>query len=359
MTDSTKNIIEKFDSEQELYFDFTNKVHLLISDLLEESGVRVHSVTCRIKDKNSLLKKLAKPGHSYVHLSDVTDIAGIRITTFFADEVDRVAKLIEEEFAIDLVNSTDKRAALDPDRFGYLSLHHVASLADERTNLTEYRRFNNLKVEIQTRSILQHAWAEIEHDLGYKTALGIPNEIRRRFSRLAGLPELADSEFVAIRDALTTYEDTISEKIERIPQLVEINKASLESFVMNSEVVRRIDEAIARINGGTVEDVGSKYVEVEIPRLARLGFDSIGELENSIAKHEALVIAFAERWLRDADRGLEFAKGVTLLYFEYVIVAEAHDKTLPKELFESGIGLREEREQLAEKVIATYQAVSG
>ena len=65
----------------------------------------------------------------------------------------------------------------------------------ERMVLRENKAFEGLKCEIQIRSVLQHAWAEIEHDLGYKSELTIPKEVRRSFSRLAGLLELGDKEF--------------------------------------------------------------------------------------------------------------------------------------------------------------------
>ena len=47
-------------------------------------------------------------------------------------------------------------------------------------------------MEIQIRTVMQHAWAEIEHDLGYKSKEDIPDKYRRQFSILAGLIELAD-----------------------------------------------------------------------------------------------------------------------------------------------------------------------
>jgi ppGpp synthetase/RelA/SpoT-type nucleotidyltranferase len=113
--------------------------------------------------------------------------------------------MVEREFVVDRTNSVDKRTLLDPDRFGYQSLHYVAALSVARTGLAEYGRFTGLRVEIQIRSTLQHAWAEIEHDLGYKSAAGVPRDIRRRFSRIAGLLELADEEFSVIRRDLDAY----------------------------------------------------------------------------------------------------------------------------------------------------------
>jgi ppGpp synthetase/RelA/SpoT-type nucleotidyltranferase len=72
---------------------------------------------------------------------------------------------------------------------------------------------------------LQHAWAEIEHDLGYKTALGVPRNVRRQFSRLAGLLEIADTEFASIRDRLSSYERDLPGLIEQSPDEVLLDKA--------------------------------------------------------------------------------------------------------------------------------------
>lgn len=58
----------------------------------------------------------------------MTDIAAIRITMYYADEVDKIAERIPAEFDVDWDNSTDKRQVLDPHRFGYLSWHHVVSI---------------------------------------------------------------------------------------------------------------------------------------------------------------------------------------------------------------------------------------
>lgn len=67
--------------------------------------------------------------------------------------------------------------------------------------LTEYT------FEIQFRTVLQHAWAEIEHDLGYKSEYSIPLSMRREFSRVAGLLELADETFEKLKHQLNDYDE--------------------------------------------------------------------------------------------------------------------------------------------------------
>ena len=59
-------------------------------------------------------------------------------------------------------------------------------------------------MQVQLRTVLQHAWAEFEHDIRYKG--NVPpehaSEFDRRFTLAAGLLELADREFSLIRDRL-------------------------------------------------------------------------------------------------------------------------------------------------------------
>ena len=161
--------------------------------------------------------------------------------------MDLVAEIIEREFLVIPEHSQDKRALLDPDRFGYLSIHYVVKISEERKDLTEYKRFEDCLFEIQIRSILQHSWAEIEHDLGYKTEEEIPRDTRRQFSRLAGLLEIADDEFLDIRIDLTEYENTVAEKISTAPDTVLIDKASITTLIQENENIKALDTTIAEI----------------------------------------------------------------------------------------------------------------
>lgn len=196
----TKPILDQYDASIGRYGDFTAKVEGIGREMLREAGVEPHTVTSRVKSQESLRGKLARPGREYSDLTEVTDVAGVRITTYFADDVDKVAEYIGRWFDVDADNSTDRRDTLDPDRFGYLSIHHIVGFGTNREAFPEYGQYGGMKAEIQTRSILQHAWAEIEHDLGYKTRERVPREIRRRFSALAGLLEIADREFRSLRE---------------------------------------------------------------------------------------------------------------------------------------------------------------
>ena len=198
-----KEIIEKYEEKYTFYQNFTNKMKSLVELILHKQNIPIHSIMSRTKTKNSLENKIAHAGDEYDRLENITDLAGVRIITYYEDQIDQVANFIRQEFCVDEENSVDKRKMLAPDRFGYLSLHLIVKLPVERAEIPEYAQFKECRVEIQIRSILQHAWAEIEHDLEYKNQANVTDETRRHFSRLAGLLEFADLEFEKIRDQVT------------------------------------------------------------------------------------------------------------------------------------------------------------
>lgn len=193
-------ILGAFDSKAREFSDLAPHLEQLLSQLLGDRGIRVHSVDAGVKERLSLARKVEAHEPAYPSLRDVTDVLRARIVTYFPDEIDRVGELIEDEFTVDRANSRDPRATIEPDKFGYQSLHFVVTLSPARTALREWTRLAGWPFEIQVRTILQLAWAEIEHDRGFHTRSDVPADVRRRWSRVAALLELADSEFAALRD---------------------------------------------------------------------------------------------------------------------------------------------------------------
>ncbi|WP_025119781.1 MULTISPECIES: GTP pyrophosphokinase family protein [unclassified Serratia (in: enterobacteria)] len=183
-----EKILSSFDKEKVKYDSCAKSFESLLSSLLLNNGISIHSLESRVKERDSLEKKLVKK-NKYRNIDEITDVVGIRIITHYADDVDKVAEIVEREFLVDKENSINKASSLEPDRFGYLSLHYIISLDKNRSALFEHSKYKDTKIEIQIRTILQHAWAEIEHDIGYKSNIGLPDVIRRQFSRLNSCAE--------------------------------------------------------------------------------------------------------------------------------------------------------------------------
>lgn len=177
---------------------FTNNLKNLIESLLQVNNVNFHIVESRTKSIESLIDKIDRKQIDSV--AEVTDLSGIRIITYYQDDIDAIEKIIHENFTIDEPNSVNKSNLYKSNEFGYLSVHYVISLNHKRHKLDEWKSFINLKAEIQVRTVLQHSWASISHELSYKKTYEIPKQLERKLYRLAGLFELADEQFLDIRE---------------------------------------------------------------------------------------------------------------------------------------------------------------
>ena len=165
--------------ERGLYHDFANDVARLIETCLIDQSIDYHTVTGCEKDPESFERKAAQSSADYPSVAkydnpieQITDKAAVRITTYFLETVDVVLNVIDKEF--DVLERVDK-ASSEPDRLGYQSIHYLVQYLPSRAGLPEYRRFSDLVVEVQVRTILQHAWAEIEHDIQYKAVAAVPD----------------------------------------------------------------------------------------------------------------------------------------------------------------------------------------
>jgi putative GTP pyrophosphokinase len=347
-----QTILSEYDQRCTLFEEFTSVTERLILDLLKSNSYRVHSVTSRVKTKQSISDKIRKaPEYTYQRLSDLHDVCGIRIITYYPDEVDSVAEVIQKEFRIDYSASVDKRTILDPDRFGYLSLHYIAELSADRLLLTEYSRFKKCRTEIQIRSILQHTWAEIEHDLGYKTKLAVPRHIRRRFSQLAGLLELADDNFVQIRNTLADYESSMSDRIKKTPKSVQIDQVSLLTFAKQSKILTQIDKQIASLLGTTLsQDTSPEFLIDQIPILDSADVKNIADLSSRLTTHKNGILRIAPPFLKAnaPNKNIEnydLIRGVSIRYLGFLLLLErSPDITaLANQLINLGFKTREAR----------------
>ncbi|CAM2966232.1 GTP pyrophosphokinase family protein [Deinococcus radiodurans] len=266
--------------------------------LLQEAGLNIHHVTARLKKPASLADKLRRKVGRYHTLGDVTDLVGVRVITYFESDVAAVSRLVEGCCEVDWDHSIDKSKMHDPDRFGYMGVHYVvrpsASQPEFAALLDAHPGLSDLRFEIQIRSILQHAWAEIEHDLGYKNREAVPREVRRRFYRLAGLLEMADEEFMALARMSRDYAATLPERVQEEPESVFIDVQSV-SYLLGQPPVRPLDLEVAEALGVTLL---VDWPDPERPvRLTSLldyvGVHSVGQLQKELARFAPDIVRFA------------------------------------------------------------------
>ncbi len=261
----------------------------VLAKLLASEGIKPHSISSRAKTVQSLAGKVYRTDnrYKYDHLADITDLVGVRIITHFTKEVGIIGDFIDREFDVDVKNSVDKRLSLNPNTFGYISLHKICGLNDARRRLPEYARFADLKCEIQIRTILQHAWAEIEHDIGYKSFSEIPTQMRRRFARVAALLETADEEFARLSTALEDYEREAKAEVLTGKFSKPLDSITLQQFVSNSLLYRSIEHEINQSPDGS----GASH---RLHNLVACGITDLKTLNKRLEQYKDKIIALAK-----------------------------------------------------------------
>lgn len=349
-----KMIMEEYRKQRTDYLKLSEIVVDLLQNSVKKNDIEVLAVEHRVKTEDSLAGKLELKGEKYFSLSDITDILGARIICFFADDVDKVATLIEKMFEVDWDNSVDKRAQLDPNAFGYLSLHYVCSLPENGIYPEE---LCGKKFEIQIRSTLQHTWAAINHDLGYKSEFGVPKKIIREFSRIAGLLEIADEEFISIRDNIHLYGDEIRQKIaDNQADQVLIDMVSLKEYMKLNKEMRGFLSELAAINKAEIQEISPEsYLE----QLVWLGKRNLGDLQQMLEENKQLAFALAKYTLDKTDLDI-LASNVGL---RYLCRAELLNKHYPQEKIEDFIALStgdsKRAVRQAQHLLDVYEKVTG
>lgn len=234
--EKNKIILLEHKKNEQVYRQFAESIESILTQAT--SDIKIINISKRVKTNDSLSEKLIKKQSKYNSIDEITDIVGVRIITLFTDDVDQVAKIVEDEFELDMDNSIDKRKSESPDKFGYMSLHYVIKMKPNRIELAEYKKFKNLKAEIQIRTSLQHSWAEMEHGLQYKKDTSLPYKIKRQLSSLSSLLEIADSQFLLLKNYETEYIKESNESLKnRDLKSVIINEITLPLLFRDNESI--------------------------------------------------------------------------------------------------------------------------
>lgn len=223
-------VVDWYIKNRPVYKQLANKVEILLSEMFESKGVSYHMITSRAKTVESLQGKIA--GGKYENpVEQVHDFAGVRIITYVEDEIEVICKIIEDLFEVNKEHSSNKSDDLGIDKVGYKSVHYVATLDSRRLKLPEYMKFENKSFEIQVRTILQHAWAEIEHDRNYKFSGKLPPTLGRRFKILAGVLEMADREFNDISNQIDLISENTKESTDKGNYNIPLSSTTLSKYL--------------------------------------------------------------------------------------------------------------------------------
>lgn len=268
-------------SREDLASDYAEKLDIFeallreasyaLEAALERSGIKIHAVEGRVKDLQSIFRKMEDKELSNP-LLDLVDVVGIRPVCLFRSDMERVHEIIRQTFDID---SIDDKVNGSVDTFGYMSTHYICRLKDSYVG-PRYDQLKGMRFEVQSRTLCMHAWAAISHHLSYKGDWDVPIENRKSINALSGLFYIADNEF---ERAYQNREASLATSLEEVKsgalQDAGINLDTVTAYLQNKYPDRR--HSI------------SSYSEF-VQNLLDAGYSNIAEVDGDIEK---AALAFA------------------------------------------------------------------
>lgn len=295
-----EELLEQYRQLLPIYGQMAEVIPEKLKGFFAEAGIVVAAVEHRVKTEESLTGKLRLKGHKYHSIHDVTDVVGIRVITFYNDDVAKVASVLERLFEIDWENSIDKRKALEIDSFGYLSLHYICRIPESAYTNPEHPELNRIRFEVQMRTVLQHAWANMNHDTGYKSGVEIPKVYMRNLSRLAGMLELVDDEFSRIRQELADYR----RRVQKLVASGNLNEVPLDGDSFKSYLqIGPFDPLTRRIASVNQAEIQPVDLTAYLKLFLAMGFKTLGDIDKLLKDYSdaAFEIACFQIGLTDID----------------------------------------------------------
>ncbi|SPL90391.1 unnamed protein product [[Actinomadura] parvosata subsp. kistnae] len=307
----------------------------LIKDLLVRAGIEVALLESRTKSVASLEEKLARKGKAYGNpLEDIDDLTGIRIVTYYLEDVDEVESMLKRSFDL-LPERCSRWTGEHLDRFGYRSNHYVLRIGEHRGSLDEWSEFRDMLAEVQVRTALQHAWSAISHKLAYKREDSVPRPLRRRLAMLSALFELADEQFSGLRADTDRLQGTYQRQVRDRRLDISIDPLSIAAFLSDVDVSRNLSaqvrEAGWSVDGETVSEEQLRQDRTDLVTVADLlGLATIQDLEGVLAGQTVPLVLEALREVQEkagekAETSLEDLLARLLIVSARTIPDEALD----------------------------------
>lgn len=276
-------LFHDYDNKLPLYQDFTDYLKRYFKKLLSSKNISYFQIEYRVKSLESYLDKAYRLYHEDPNFNGcINDIVGVRIITYYEEDIQTISRIIESEFNVKLKNTEYESQNRSPDRFGYASTHYKATLSKKQMATHGWRRFKDIVFEIQLRTVAQHAWATIDHKIRYKSAKKLPNDIQRQIFQLSALFELADHQFSSIRKEIESEELQELNRMQNGEMDAKVNNMTLGYYLDSHK--KLIQKLVRKAKSSGFQKISIKNdansVRYLLILFEKLGIDTIEELND-------------------------------------------------------------------------------
>ena len=238
--------LEVYDTNLQQYEQNASELEKRVKNALDADPRmgHIHLVTARPKGRDSLERKLRDKIRKDPTLL-IEDVVGIRVITYYRDDASWVEEIVRGMMRVHDGTYVNKAETLDDSEFGYRSIQFVASMpwASRHRDLPfghliQEPSMSPAVAEVQIRSIVEHAWAEIDHKLVYHDSAPLPRSVRRRFALTAALIENVDEQLISVRNEVES--DSSDPELEYA-----LDAGLLQRIVETDRDSRALDRKIA------------------------------------------------------------------------------------------------------------------
>jgi putative GTP pyrophosphokinase len=259
----------EFQQKDPLFRKLETEAAYILETALKGSGIKTHSLPSRVKTLDSFVDK-ARRKDSQDPFQDIRDIVGLRVICLFLSDIPRVGDVTRKVFNI--LSEDDKIGGAEVGSFGYMSVHYIAEMKKEYAG-ARYDDLRGMPFEIQVRTILMDAWANVSHYLDYKSDEDVPTGLRRDFYALSGLFYIADSHFeLFFNSSAQSKKQAVRLSAEAEPSLIkqELNLDTLAAYLASRLPDREASDS-------------KDYSEL-ISQLKAVGYKTIGDVDHILSR---------------------------------------------------------------------------
>lgn len=194
-----------------LYSAALKKVNTKL-EILNDEFQHVHKynpieyVKSRLKSEDSITQKMKRKGYEESLesiVSNIDDIAGIRIVCSFTPDIYRIAEMIGKQNDLTVVSIKDY--IKKPKESGYKSFHMNVTVPVFLSD-----KVVDTQVEIQIRTIAMDFWASLEHKIYYKFEGNAPEYISKELRQCAGIVSMLDDQMLSLNEAIAKAKESNS-----------------------------------------------------------------------------------------------------------------------------------------------------
>ena len=286
---------KKYMRQYSLYREFAARACNLLENLVEQDGIQLYNVSGEAKSPEGFLRMYEALAEGVPSsLSEIADLCTVKILVHFPEDVEKVERIVQQEFLVDMARSVTSASLDDPDRFGYPAVYYTLSLSRARVALREWNKYKDIPFSLEIRTVLQEVWAANTPKVMLPTDTTTKKKLQRKLFRVGALLEEADEGYFSLWESARESAMPVTAPVAVVEPVASnrrvFDRAALRQYFQEHEEIPRRWAEIASDVGFPPFRPDPEYLETslsylwDILRAAEM--DSPDEFQRFIASLE-------------------------------------------------------------------------